>query len=38
MVFEFYAYSIMEGWDVSIHTLDDTPVTIESISIEANGV
>lgn len=31
--FEFYVYEPTIGWEVSIHTLDDTPVIVHSVTI-----
>lgn len=31
--FEFYVYEPTIGWEVSVHTLDDTPVIVHSVTI-----
>ena len=36
MVFQFTVQQPVIGWCVQIHTLDDTPVQISGITVEAN--
>ena len=35
MVFQFTLGEPVIGWQVQVHTLDDTPIRIDSITVEA---
>ena len=37
MVFEFSTGEPLYNWSVAVHTLDDTPVTVTSITVEKLG-